>query len=627
VVRGYGGHRATQPGPDWTPPELIVAGGTAVRFIEEQGGAEKIYDFTDLPVAPTVREWLVRVFARRLSPPAAIKRITSANPSNWMLRQFAELLGAATPPVNDVSEVTAAHVEAFRDRYTGLASQLAYVDILRGLLRDDPELPAEVRAALVTLRPTPPAAVAGEAPARSRPAEYSDAEWQQITTLLRRDVRMARERIRAGRALLHRFRAGQLASDSRVEDLGRMLDVFDRTGDIPRLHTGKPDPQVRELGGAGYVGTQLALTLQEMTAFALLLTAVTAENFGTVAAWPAVSHRPDGGVPGTGGIALIEASKPRRGPAREHMVTPLEDLPASLAGVLSAEDGDRRLFRSPLRIYELLLELTELARCHGDSQGAFGAYTSRPSRKGMYWVGLPESFHVYLWARENGFPATEDAEEVGLPPINVRWLRNTALARSRRPVAQTRATLNDRYLMRSDRVVRESRTVVAAALRQEVDKARAHQAVPVFTAEFVARAHTNPDTAAREAGLPVDTVAALVAGRNDTVLAGCINHNDGPRAEQGLPCPASFLACLDCPNARALPHHLPVQVAAADRIAALRPNLDPAAWRAKYALVLGQLDDILGHYTPAEHDQARRAITDQQHSLVEQLLDGRWDLR
>lgn len=35
---------------------------------------------------------------------------------------------------------------------------------------------------------------------------------------------------------------------------------------------------------------------QELTAFFLLSTASTAENFGTVASWPAVHHRPDGGV-------------------------------------------------------------------------------------------------------------------------------------------------------------------------------------------------------------------------------------------------------------------------------------------------------------------------------------------
>jgi hypothetical protein len=56
-----------------------------------------------------------------------------------------------------------------------------------------------------------------------------------------------------------------------------------------------------------------------MAAFGLLLTALTAENFGTVAGWPAVAYRPDGGLSGqTPAVALVEQVKPRRGPEREH---------------------------------------------------------------------------------------------------------------------------------------------------------------------------------------------------------------------------------------------------------------------------------------------------------------------
>jgi len=620
-VRGYGGRRAAQPSPDWTPPEVIVAGGTAVRFIEEQGGAEKIFDFAAMPVKPEIREWLVRVFARRISPPAAVRRIKSAEPAHRILGKFADIL-ADDPAVRDAAGVTARHIEAFRDQYAGLRSQLAYVDTLRGLLRDDPELSPETRAAVVALRPGKPT----EPPAPERPAEYNDAEWQQITTALRRDVRTARDRIRAGRDLLRRYRAGQLEPGSRDEETGRYLDVFDRAGDFPRAPRGVPLERVQAAGGVARLAMQLTLTVTEMTAFALLLTAVTGENFGTVAAWPAASFRPDGGV---GGIALVEASKPRRGPDREHMVTALENLPAGLAGMLpaSAEDSERRLFRSPLRLYELLLDLTELSRRHGGHQDAFCAYTSAPSRKGKRWPSRPESFHVWQWADGNGFPAAGHAEPGGPPPVNVRWLRNTALARARRPVAHTRATLNDRYLMSSDQVVRESRAVVARALRDEVGKARSRPAAPVLTAGFVERAMADPGAADAEAGLPAGTVAAMISGRSDTVLASCTGHTDSPHAPAGTPCTASFLECLDCQNARALPRHLPVQVAAADQILALRPNMDPMAWQARYAAPLACLDDILGHYTTAERQQARAAATSGQRELVGQLLDGRWDLR
>lgn len=622
-MRGYGGPRAAQPPPGWVPPEVIIADGTAVRFIEEQGGAEKVYDFAALPVKPEIREWLVRVFARRIRPPAAVRRISSADPAHWMLARFADIL-ADDQTVRGAADVAVRHLETFYGRYAGLKSQLYYVDLLRGLLRDDPELTPETRAAVVALRPGKPAG----APAPDRPAEYSDVEWQQVTTVLRRDIRIARDRIRAGRDLLGRYRAGELASGSPEEEAGRFLDIFDRTGDFPRAPRGVAVQRVQAAGGVAALAARLALTVTEVTAFALLLTAVTGENFGTVAAWPATSFRPDGGgTVGMPGVALVEASKPRRGPDREHMVTALEDLPDGLSRVMSVEDGENRLFRSPLRLYELLLDLTELARRHGGHQDAFAAYTASPSKDGRRWTSRPESYLVYQWARENGFPPAGRAVPGGLPPVNVRWLRNTALARVRRPVAHTRATLNDRYLMSSAQVVIESRTVVAKALQDEVGKARSRQAVTVLTAEFVDRATADPEAAAVEAGLPADTVAAMVSGRADTVLASCSGSTSSPHAPAGTPCTASFLECLNCPNARALPQHLPVQVAAADQILALRPNMDPAVWRARYETPLAGLDDILGHYSGAERQQARTATTSQQRDLVRQLLDGRWDLR
>ena len=53
------------------------------------------------------------------------------------------------------------------------------------------------------------------------------------------------------------------------------------------------------------------------------------------------------------------------------MVTPGEAPPPPLASLMAGNDGENRLFRSPLRLYQLLAELTSLARRHGGSSGAF----------------------------------------------------------------------------------------------------------------------------------------------------------------------------------------------------------------------------------------------------------------
>lgn len=76
-----------------------------------------------------------------------------------------------------------------------------------------------------------------------------------------------------------------------------------------------------------------------------------------------------------------------------------------------------------------------------------------------------------------------------------------------------------------------------------------------------------------------------------------------------------------------LPHQLPIQLAAADRIAQLRGHLHPQLWRVRYEPRLRQLRDILQVYTPAERAQARDRVTDRQNRLLDELFDGKWDLR
>ena len=115
--------------------------------------------------------------------------------------------------------------------------------------------------------------------------------------------------------------------------------------------------------------------------------------------------------------------------------------------------------------------------------------------------------------------------------------------------------------------------------------------------------------------------------RSDTVLTGCTDHTAGPHTAPGSRVrPRSRPACR-ARTPRALPHQLPEQVTAADHLAALRAHLDPPVWRARYATAFDQLTDILGHYTAAERDHARTTVTTGQRDLVNQVLDGRWDLR
>lgn len=618
------------PSSDWRPPERLLEalGGTAVRVIEEPGARSRVFDFADIQdpkgkrvvIDEGLQRWFASAFAERTSPRSGVKRVGGAESLYSVLSWLARYFSIQSPAVRGPGDVTEAHV---RELWThteerNAASQCSHLHRLRQLWRDDDQLSKEVRDALYRER-MPEVTKVSDVPA------YDDKAMQRIMVALRHDIRVARDRIRAGQDLLARFRAGQIGSGHPDHKLGMLLDVFERTGDLPRTPGGAMVRVVWTLGGSQEITRQLCLTSRELTAFCLLLTALTAENFGTVASWPAAHHRPDGGVEGVPQLALIEASKPRRGPEREHMVTPEEDVPEGLAVLLVADDPEPRLFRSPLRVYQLLLELTQLARHHGDHGLAFAGFRTQTSGA-KRWTRGADAKNIARWSVQHGFPTQEPTKD-GVEPVEARRLRQTGIERKRRPVAHTRATMNDHYLARSEDVAIQSRVVVADALRSQVTAARKRRSIAVLPATLVARAASDLEGAARDADLDPAVLQRLVSGEQDTVLAGCTDHLNSPGAALGEPCAESFLACLGCENARALPHQLPLQIAALDQMSTLKVHTDSATWNARYAVHHERLEDLVGQYHQPEQDQARQKLTERQSEMINDLMAGRMDLR
>ncbi|WP_461037441.1 hypothetical protein [Streptomyces mayteni] len=608
-----------------------------MRYIDEKGRHARVFDFAAVPVAVELQRWLAGVFAAATGPRSGVKSINTANSYYTMLVRFATFLGKRSDPPQRPEDISAADVSAFKLSLSP-GSRLSSAWRLRTMMRHAPRLRSAARQAILHGRLPQ---LEGEVLA------YSDDERQQILTAVRRDVRSARDRIRGARAVLDRFRRGEDMSGEE-EGLGLALDVVDRTGDVPYDGAGRPEQWMQRYGGAGAVVARLCLTRLEAAAFSLLLVDMTAENFGTVATWPAAHFRPDGGGAAVPALALVEGVKPRRGPDREDMVTPVEDLPESLAGLLvEGDESEVRLFRSPLRVYLLLLELTELSRRHGGHGLAFGYARATKISDGRWAEGV-KSVHTSDWAVGRGFPlpprrgtpgpgrdsgaggAPDDQaqEPAARPYVEVLRLRQTALERMGRPVAHSRRTLNDRYLRRSPAVQSESRDIVRTALEEQVTKAREHQKVPVFSAAFVAMAEAEPERAAAEAGLEVGVLTRMLAGGEDTVLASCADNHDGPDTPPGEPCTASFLACLSCRNARALPRHLPVQVYVHDQLKQLRTHMDVRVWDFRYGDAFARLTHLLGapHYTAADREQARTDLSERDRHLADDFLEGRWDL-
>jgi hypothetical protein len=592
-----------------------------VRFVEEQTGRVKEFDFSRFPLASAMCQWLARAFARRSGPRSGIKRVRTANDLFCTLGAFARFLAETGKSISAPEDLSVGDIAAFRLRHVGTPGGAHKVVKLRSALWQDPELPETVRNALLARRPRLPENV--------RQTAYSDHEWQLIMTAVRSDIRRARDRVRAGRQLLADYRAGSLATDNKRARLASLLDVLDRTGDIPRGCRGRVAGRVNRAGGARAITTMLCLTAGEATAFCLLLCALTGENFSTVASWPATSFQPAGrpDAHGLPQVALVEQVKPRRGPERAHMVAALEDMPAWPSTPTEAGDSERGQLRSPVAVYRLLVELTETSRRLGGHQSAFSSYRTTRCRVGTAWAEGVSGSDLWAWARGHQFPPLAESAKTGRPSIDVRRVRQTVIEHRRWPVSHTHETMNDHYLATSSNVMADSRVVVGDALRDEVGKARRRQLAQVYTSSFVAEADSDIRTAAGRVGLAPGLLAGLVRGDHDTVLAACTDHHGFPGGDAGELCTASFLACLDCPNARALPSHLPAQIAMADRLAQLASHLDPQVFKARYEPRLSQLRQIIAQHTTAEQAKAAGAVTAEQLALVDDVLAGRWDLR
>lgn len=212
-------------------------------------------------------------------------------------------------------------------------------------------------------------------------------------------------------------------------------------------------------------------------------------------------------------------------------------------------------------------------------------------------------------------------------PLRLDLLRLTFVELHQMPVAHTEQTAVTSYLARNRGNITEYRKVVAATLADEVAKARTRGALAVMSARDVQRARTDPEAVAAEQQLDVTVLQQVLAKELDTVLAACTDNRHGPHGPPGAPCPASFMLCLGCECARALPHHLPVQVLVHNRLAERRGQMDPLQWAERFAAPHAQLADLLDQQDEAAVADARRGATDAERSLAERFLNRELDLR
>jgi hypothetical protein len=628
-VSARGLRAALPPDGPRTPRGLLDGtGGSVVRCFSQDGQEHRDYDFSGLRMARPLRDAIVAAFAARTAPGAGLTSLASVESSYHAVTHFDRYLAGLAWPPNQPAQVTPGHYDGF------CAS--------RNIKNAGREL-ADLKNVLVRVEGISDALagrMAGPLPKRRPPTlkmSYSQAEFKRIATAARTDLRAAARRIRGNRDLLGRFRAGELHphDDTILAQHLELLDWVDRFGDVPRTMRSQgrarcPDWVYRH-GTVREVVSWLHLTQAEAAAGAALLAVMTGHNPKAVIDTPAAHHRADGDREGAG-MAIVDMRKLRRG-HRAYMSLALAEVPDWISipdkpEPISARDE----LHAPFGLYALLHELTARSRAlQGGNRLLIGYCLKggtvgrglRPLSRKQYPVAVAD-----LGRSHKLMADAPDADGNPVPlHVELSRLRLTYIELHQKPVAHTEVTAATHYLARNRGNITQYRRVVADTLNSEAAKARARGSLTTMAAREVERARSDPEAVAAEYDLDPVILKRMLAGELDTIMASCINNTGGPHAPPGHPCTASFMLCLDCECARALPRHLPAQVLVHDALTQGREQINALQWAQRFALPHAQLTDLLSQHDQADLADARRDATHADRAVVDRFLRRELDLR
>lgn len=566
---------------------------------------EREYDFGEFKVCRTLQLELARAFRLACGASGQYTTAQSIRQCYQILKHFAAFIG------DKASRLSMIKVVHFEEYFLSMTSSThrSYGSTLKSVLLNQHYLKAATEVWLTHHR-LPPAPT-------STIGDYTANQWRSIERAARADVRAARERIHSARRLLQRLRDGELDEDHADWGIATLLDLVDKEGRAPTQADGTVPLWARPEVFPTNAVLRLTLSSREVTAFHVLLVMLTGLNSSTLEAATVDVFDP-GGADGAGETLLVETDKPRRG-RRRYGTSSMPGTPRWMFG--DEQAGVKADLRRPGDVLRLLIDLTSLSRRFTGSRMAH-QYFSTAARSGAgHMPGLPGA-SITRWATHHGFPNSPDGTETeSSPKVDTRRIRLTFVSRTGKPVGQTPSTHRDRYIPRSGAVRSAAYEIVAEALEDQARKARASVAVVVLPG-----ADTGP-AIAEALDISLADADAMLQGRQDTLLAACSDFFAPPMSDAGQPCRASFMTCLDCRNARALPRHLPWQIAALDRMRSLESSLTSEAWARHYAGRVVQLRDIVDRYSAAEVDRARASISDEVSSLVDLAFRGRLDDR
>jgi len=548
-----------------------VLSGLVVTHVNEKGTRSAEYDFARLPLTPEFRlEWAT-VFARRANPTGAWRNLPSSKQGYWAISYFARWLAKRERVPRSIAELDAATWLEWRLGQAGTTAARRAVRLTRMLLLESELLTHDTRR-VVSKRAKKDQATE---------ASYDEDELRALTVAARRIWRIARDRIRANKAHLRAYRAGQFALDTDEELLGRALDRIAVDGDVPRTnwHDRAPVPWAsRALGGGHRDRTWKRLYLDDAEVMAALVLLACKEGWNQTSIQELkVPERIDGGSAQP--VYRVELEKRRRRPPHRYETRTLTD---------SKPDSTARLLGQ-------IIEVTQPAR---DALSAHGLSTDRllvGHRVRSLGGTAAEMFQLGV-----GGHARENFRLASGQTVNLRRVRKAVNNRHRRePNQNSRETHESIYLLRDPQTISDSEDLIARGLERAVEHAR--------TGEVTVETNDS------DWGM-------------DTPTSACVDVERSPFSPWGVPCTASFLLCLACHNAVVMPKHLGRLAYLYECLNSRRTSLPPDVWVSEWQAHFERLHSLrTEYYNHAQWQSALDTLTDADRATVDHLLKGNLD--
>jgi hypothetical protein len=595
------GQRAARPAGAYDPDPLVRDGpaGLEVAFAGEDGRS-RVFSFAGLPL-PGWHADLAAAFARLTGPTGGVRTLAGAKGAWGTLGRLLRFLASLPRPPRDPSCLTARQLRRFelhRRRTCRPTSVVPELGTLRGLLGQitpQDSLRADAVDWLGQRRGVE------QQPGTSG---YSEQEFGRIMAAARGDVAAIRDRLGATERLLAAAGADPQALTAADRATAAQLHQIASTGQVPLIRV--PGNVLPDHVAMLTLARQLFLTDADLAPLLVLGVGLTGRNGETLKELPARHELLEGRA------VALELTKRRRGPNNIYEVVQWE------VGAPS------RQLHTPGGYYLLVHQLTRRGRAFSGAESLWSIWNVQSGHISPFARALDRPLYFRRWARAHGLLAAADD---GRPlEVNLNRLRTTVEVRTARAAGghlPTSARSNSMdvqfaHYLRGDATVAEwAASEVSAALHDAQQHARqVHLRVLAGPAD--PHAH-DPASVASQLGTDPEVARQALAGELDTLVAACLDIDHSPFSPGR--CQASFLTCLQCPNALVTHRHLPGLLALLEHLDAERQASDAETWWARHGQTwLAITQDVLPRFTPAELEQAR-AVATPTVSLLD-LLDG-----